>query len=48
MFYSSFYRSAFKRVPFFGGKELDLFLLYKTVTSLGGCSKVITVENILH
>jgi len=32
--------SAFKRVPFFGGKELDLYLLYKTVTSLGGCAKV--------
>jgi len=33
-------RGAFKRVPFFGGKELDLYLLYKTVTSLGGCAKV--------
>lgn len=33
-------RSAFKKIPFVGGKELDLNALYIRVVSLGGFAKV--------
>lgn len=33
-------RSPFKKIPFVGGKELDLNALYIRVVSLGGFAKV--------
>lgn len=34
------HRSAFKKIPIVGGKELDLNALYVRVVSLGGFAKV--------
>ena len=31
-----------EKVPRVGGRELDLFTLYKNVTALGGCERVIS------
>lgn len=35
-----FFRTGFKRVPEFAGKEVDLFKLYNLVTDRGGWLKV--------
>ena len=31
-----------KKLPQFGGQDIDLYLLYKTVTNFGGWLKVLT------
>lgn len=36
------HRSPFRKIPFVGGKELDLNALYIRVVSLGGFAKVST------
>lgn len=34
-----------EKVPRVGGRELDLGMLYRNVTSLGGCERVIQTKN---
>ena len=34
-----------EKVPRVGGRELDLYMLYRNVTSLGGCERVIQTKH---
>ncbi len=34
---------AMKKLPQFGGQDIDLYLLYKTVTNFGGWLKVVDI-----